>query len=659
MKYLSLRRFFASVLALALLFTIPIGAASAEETKEISVAGVPLFSNTPYTVYLEPTAYCTPSFEPVYVTIRFKSATSCTLTYNGQSIAMARFNNKKYIDLVSKDEEWANRLTFNGTCDTNCAGADFAVRVTDFFQGEAAPPVFGAPTPEPEIVIPEPEDPVTFHVSGQTLVLHEEYRFLITPDESCDKEFEPFVIPMQFNSEIGGWFVTSKYKNVSSAYPFIWCIEDSGWVEIRSGHGKIWGIVDAGGTGADFTLRLVGLEKEDTIAQLFQNVTYRKGREPEPEPAPLRIGDYDPKFYVYFGTLSEAEKSVYTQLAEALSACEETVTLAYPVSNADLYRIYACVRDDQPQLFWIDLGCVPAAHSTSGLVTKVRLCYNSLVRNLPQAQAQVNAAADRILSAVWGMSDLEAERYIHDLLIRQITYVAQCPNSQNLYSSLVSGESVCAGYSRAFQYLMQRLGIPCCYIGGKVPDQGSIYEGRHAWNLVKVNGDWYNVDVTWDDYYKEKNKRYSCISYEFYNVTDSFISGEHTRNEDSIQMPPCTSTRASFDRLYGHNWQTEVAIAGGIPAVSSLNEYFSLCANSLKGAGIGDISCRFIVTNQATMNRIQEQSTTKEYENAYVYPFFNTSNLRNVTYYYSWQGAGLSSRGNCYYIDLTHTIKRK
>lgn len=647
-----------------LLSGISIASADEKPKKEINMAGITLLTYTPYTVYLEPAETCTPSFEPTYVTMEFHSVNSCTLTYRGESVSMGRLDNKRDIDLFSLSSEMSEQLIFGGKCDTDCTGADFAVRVTSFIQAEDAPPVFSADAILPESWAPSldpiaPEEPVTFRANDQTLILNERYSFLITPDESCDKEFDPFIIPIQFFSELGGYFVTSQYKNVSSVYPFSLYIEDSGWVELRAGRGKVWGLICAGSEDAEFTLRVVGMENESTIANLFKNVTYRKGREPKPEPAPLPIGNYDPEFYFYYGTLNEGEKSVYTQLVQALTACEETLTLAYPVTNSNLNRIFWCVLNDQPQIFWTNRSYRSLGYTADSLVTKVQLSYNSLARNLAVEQSRVENAVARILSGAKGMSALEAERYVHDLLIKETSYNAESPNNQNIYSILVSKETVCAGYSRAFQYLMQRLGIPCYYVGGNVPDQGSIYEGRHAWNLVKVNGDWYNVDVTWDDYYKEKNKRYSCISYEFYNVTDSFISGEHTRNEDSIQMPPCTSTRASFDRLYGHNWQTEVAIAGGIPAVSSLNEYFSLCANSLKGAGIGDISCRFIVTNQATMNRIQEQSTTKEYENAYVYPFFNTSNLRNVTYYYSWQGAGLSSRGNCYYIDLTHTIKRK
>lgn len=111
--------------------------------QEISIAGLPLMSYTPYTVYLEPTEACDPSFDPVYVTMEFASVNLCNLTYQGETISLSRLDNKKYIDLYANGDDPSKQLTINGKCDTECADADFAVRVSMFTQGENVPPVFG------------------------------------------------------------------------------------------------------------------------------------------------------------------------------------------------------------------------------------------------------------------------------------------------------------------------------------------------------------------------------------------------------------------------------------------------------------------------------------------------------------------------------------
>ena len=87
-------------------------------------------------------------------------------------------------------------------------------------------------------------------------------------------------------------------------------------------------------------------------------------------------------------------------------------------------------------------------------------------------------------------------KYIHDYICLSTEYDYPSYESGNVggklqtaYSCAVEYKTVCAGYAALFQYYMQNLGIPCAYICG----QG------HAWNFLKVNGQYYQMDVTWND----------------------------------------------------------------------------------------------------------------------------------------------------------------
>ena len=660
------------LLAAALLFSWMPGsapllpaAAAQEAGEEISVAGLTLRTHVPYTVYLEPAPNCTPAFAPFRVTMEFDSATSCVVTRDGQSIKMGRMNNSKFIDLFSLSMDMSDQLIIGGTCDTNCADADFAVRVTTWVQGEKALPLFSSEAVIPEAwkTTPAPaepeEPPVTFRAGDLTLSQDVTYRVLISPGEACDKTFDSFTVPIRFISDLGAYFVTSQYKNVSSVYPATVYREDSGWIEFSSMSGKFWGMIGPGKDGADWSISVVGLEKN--LAQLFHNVAaVKKPAEPLPAPAPeVAAVDYDPEFYFYGGSIRGSEKTVYTQLVQALENCEDTVTLKDPVSNTDLSRIFWYVLIDQPQIFWTSRRYEPISYS-NGLVTKVQLYYNDLAGNLAQEKARVEAAVEKILRAAQGMSVLEAERCIHDYLAANTVYVSGSPNNQNLYSTLVAGETVCAGYARAFQYIMQRLGVPCYYCRGMTTDREGN-QGAHAWNLIKLKDGWYNVDVTWDDWYREPNKTFSCISYEYYNVTDRFISGEHARNEWSERFPACSASGASVERLYGHDWQTETAASGNAAIVRSVDEYFQLCYDSLLRGGLGETTVRFVVPSASLRDRIVAQFDTKDYENGFFRPFLKASKLQGNIYYrsYAWTWSGVGSRGNCYYFEVTHTVARK
>ena len=110
-------------------------------------------------------------------------------------------------------------------------------------------------------------------------------------------------------------------------------------------------------------------------------------------------------------------------------------------------------------------------------------------------EAQVDQRIPQLVAelGLHGMSDYDKLRTIHDYLVNHITYHQDGTyTSHSAYSALIRGYSVCQGYAGLFQRLCREVGIPCRYITG--------YAGEaHAWNIVYLDGYWYNVDVTWDD----------------------------------------------------------------------------------------------------------------------------------------------------------------
>ncbi len=65
----------------------------------------------------------------------------------------------------------------------------------------------------------------------------------------------------------------------------------------------------------------------------------------------------------------------------------------------------------------------------------------------------------------------------------------------NSYGALVNRSVVCEGYARAFTFMCRRAGITSLFVTGMSKDNGeNIW---HAWNKVRVDGEWYNVDTTW------------------------------------------------------------------------------------------------------------------------------------------------------------------
>lgn len=99
------------------------------------------------------------------------------------------------------------------------------------------------------------------------------------------------------------------------------------------------------------------------------------------------------------------------------------------------------------------------------------------------------------------MTDMDKVIAVHDYLVVNTVYSEDQDKADFLataYSVLIEGEGQCQGYAEAFTALLMISGVETKVISGDALDVSATYQ-PHAWNLVKIDGDWYHADVTWDD----------------------------------------------------------------------------------------------------------------------------------------------------------------
>lgn len=243
----------------------------------------------------------------------------------------------------------------------------------------------------------------------------------------------------------------------------------------------------------------------------------------------------DSTFYPYYAMLSSDMQTLYRQIL----ANAKSVTISFaPVVDVDvnqLKTVFEALFADHPELFWVDTSYT-CKYTQNGKVVEIDLNFYPLVNNLAAEKEKFEGQANNIINGAQSLtSEYEKEKYVHDALVSKVTYDASASMSQSAYSALVNGRSVCAGYSRAFQYIMQSLGIPTYYCMG--------YSGEdHAWNIVKLSDGYYNVDVTWDDT--------NPSTYDYFNKSDADYASTHMRTGLSVYLPACTGTAYS-DREKG------------------------------------------------------------------------------------------------------------
>ncbi len=237
---------------------------------------------------------------------------------------------------------------------------------------------------------------------------------------------------------------------------------------------------------------------------------------------------FDGEFYPYYAMLDGTQQALYRQIYANAMAVNAIFNPVRQVSQGQLRNVFMAVFNDHPELFWLD-SAYRGKFDRSGNCAEIRLEFNELIDNLDEAKARFREEAEKILSPADRLgTDYEVEVYVHNALLDKMEYDLRAPLNQSAYSGLVNGRTVCAGYARSFQYLMTELGIPCYYCTG--------YAGEaHAWNIVQLDGEYYNADATWDD--TDPN------TYDFFNKTDAEFNANHRREDLSVNLPACNGTR--------------------------------------------------------------------------------------------------------------------
>ena len=168
---------------------------------------------------------------------------------------------------------------------------------------------------------------------------------------------------------------------------------------------------------------------------------------------------------------------------------------------------------DNPDIFYLDVNKMYLNIETTTKMFKTK--YNvyisaakesNYLSNEFQSTTQIEKAIieieqikNKIIANLKG-TDYQNILYLHDYLINNIEYDSsyEQTGSYSIYGALVGKKCVCEGYAKSFKYLANSAGYECELMQGIATNSSGETES-HAWNCVKLNNIWYEVDVTWDD----------------------------------------------------------------------------------------------------------------------------------------------------------------
>lgn len=232
------------------------------------------------------------------------------------------------------------------------------------------------------------------------------------------------------------------------------------------------------------------------------------------------------------------------------------------ITDRDMVIAYSAFKNDNPQYFWLDSVCQPDCESLLGERMYIYSYYSP--DETEEKIEEFEDAVELFLDSVpINLSQPELELYIHDYIYdiceyddvsAEIEYghkdFATAHNASNAYGVLVDNWAICQGYAEAYSYLLSLVGI----------NSTTISSQDHIWNAVELDGDWYNVDLTWND---------TTQTYDYFNITDKVLALDHeiaphysdltdleiigTDDETgmwfNVYLPECNETKCSYSNL--------------------------------------------------------------------------------------------------------------
>ncbi|MGN0347844.1 MAG: transglutaminase domain-containing protein [Lachnospiraceae bacterium] len=244
--------------------------------------------------------------------------------------------------------------------------------------------------------------------------------------------------------------------------------------------------------------------------------------------------------------LSDREQFLYVEILSILQNHGEDSAVS--TNNPDiLQRVFQCVYNDHPEIFWID-GYSYTRHMQGDEVSYLTFRGNYIYteQECLDFREGIDLYMYTFLSGIdSNASAYEKVKYAYDYLILHTDYRLDARDNQNILSVFLYGESVCQGYAKAMQYMLEQLNVPCTIV------VGTVHTGEgHAWNLVQIDGQYYYVDATWGDasYIVDGASTVDArvpVNYEFLNVTTQELLKTHTIHH-VVALPECTSVEANY-----------------------------------------------------------------------------------------------------------------
>ena len=235
-----------------------------------------------------------------------------------------------------------------------------------------------------------------------------------------------------------------------------------------------------------------------------------------------------------YSQLSRTEQVLYGALYTGIENYEKTIKLPGTFDSKTYERVYLLLCEQEPQFFYLD-----SVYETAALMSEANMMYKVPEDQISGMRAAMDLRADAIISeAAAEKEPIRKLLRIHDGVAAGCEYT-EGDYQDEAYGCLVEGKAKCEGYSKAFLYTARKAGFNVMNVTGTINGTEN-----HVWNIAESNGEYYNIDVTWDDSTQYNgHTTHTCFA-----VPDALF-GDHIADLTAYQPPACTDDTNNYYAL--------------------------------------------------------------------------------------------------------------
>ena len=269
----------------------------------------------------------------------------------------------------------------------------------------------------------------------------------------------------------------------------------------------------------------------------------------------VTVGDYTYDYtqrYAY-QQLSTREQKMYRNIVKAIFSFDDEVRWPAGMDYQGALKVFAVVFHSEPEIFWVHSK--PLERENSLYLSYKVLDQGAVASMIKRIDFTTLSILHKAGTDPYSRIQTFYEEIIHRSDFDKSTAgfnttIYNCLGNQNAEKRKLQ----CAGYAKSMQYLCDRAGIECITVVGT-----NANGGTHAWNIVDVNGQYYNIDTTWGDPINDYDENY--ITYDYFLVPDSWIHNITHFNVNKAKLdgkmvklfdvPVCWSDFANYFNMYG------------------------------------------------------------------------------------------------------------